>query len=147
MKDILRWAVNMLAQIHDYILQLNDSFEWYFNDKQLHFLIIGIAGILLYLVTHAIFKVLAKKSVSVISWIYTMTVMVVITFAIEIGQAATNTGNMEFQDIAMGLWGVIVMGLLYTGIKWSFRALRRLGRRNKTADGGGLSDERGKPQP
>ena len=136
MKELLRWAVDWTARIHDDILRLNDSFEWYFSDKQLHFLVIGLTGVGLYLVTHAIFQWLAKKSVSLISWIYTMTVMVMVAFAIEIGQAATGTGSMEFQDIAMGLWGVIVMGLFYTGIKWCFRALRHRGRGNRKGSGG-----------
>ena len=35
----------------------------------------------------------------VIAWIYVFTLIIVITFAIEIGQKVTNTGNMEFADI------------------------------------------------
>ena len=130
MKELLRWAVDSIARIHDLILHLNDSFEWYFNDKQLHFLVIGLMGVGMYFITHWVFRKLAKKSISLIAWVYTLTVMVVITFAIEIGQGITGTGSMEFQDIAMGLWGVIVMGLLYTGVKWCFRALHRLAKGN-----------------
>lgn len=37
------------------------------------------------------------------------TLIIVITFAIEIGQKVTNTGNMEFADIVFGVVGFIVM--------------------------------------
>ena len=36
------------------------------------------------------------------------TLIIVITFAIEIGQKVTNTGNMEFADIVFGVVGFIV---------------------------------------
>ena len=39
------------------------------------------------------------------------TLIIVITFAIEIGQKVTNTGNMEFADIVFGVVGFIVMFL------------------------------------
>ena len=44
-----------------------------------------------------------------ISWIYVFTLIIVITFAIEIGQKVTNTGNMEFADIMFGLVGFLLM--------------------------------------
>ncbi len=47
----------------------------------------------------------------VIAWIYVFTLIIVITFAIEIGQKVTNTGNMEFADIVFGVVGFIVMFL------------------------------------
>lgn len=37
----------------------------------------------------------------------------VITFAIEIGQKVTNTGNMKFADIMFGLAGFLVMFLVF----------------------------------
>lgn len=44
-----------------------------------------------------------------ITAIYVFTLIVVITFAIEIGQKITNTGNMEFADILFGITGFVVM--------------------------------------
>ena len=41
--------------------------------------------------------------------IYVFTLIVVITFAIEIGQKITNTGNMEFADVLFGITGFVTM--------------------------------------
>lgn len=65
-----------------------------------------------YFVVYPVFKWLAKHDhVMVIAWIYVFTLIIVITFAIEIGQKVTNTGNMEFADIVFGVVGFIVMFL------------------------------------
>ena len=49
-----------------------------------------------------------KWSIVIFSFLYTFTVIVVLVFAIEIQQAYTQRGNMEFADAIMGLWGFIV---------------------------------------
>ena len=59
-------------------------------------------------VVYPVFKWLAKHDhVMVIAWIYVFTLIIVITFAIEIGQKVTNTGNMEFADAERGLWQAV----------------------------------------
>ena len=42
--------------------------------------------------------------------------MVVLVFAVEIQQAYTQRGNMEFADAVMGLWGFIVFFAVYAVI-------------------------------
>lgn len=61
------------------------------------------------------FKYLEKLtwSTAIFSFIYTFTIMVVIVFAIEIQQAITHRGNMEFADAAIGLWGFLVLFMVY----------------------------------
>ena len=49
----------------------------------------------------------------VITFLYVFTVLVGITFAIEIGQGLTGTGNMEFGDIVSGLTGFLVVFVIY----------------------------------
>ena len=61
-----------------------------------------------------------------ISWIYTFTVIVVITFAIEIGQHITGTGSMEFADIVFGIVGFLLMYLVYALILLLLKLLRKL---------------------
>lgn len=69
---------------------------------------------LLILVVHPIFLWLAKnKHVMAISFVYVFTLIVVITFAIEIGQKVTHTGVMEFADIEFGLFGFILMFTIF----------------------------------
>ena len=110
MKELLYGIVELLAKIHSYLLRLNDAYEYNFSDKELHFLVIGILGMMFIFVVYPVFKWLAKHDhVMVIAWIYVFTLIIVITFAIEIGQKVTNTGNMEFADIVFGVVGFIVM--------------------------------------
>ena len=42
-------------------------------------------------------------------WFYVFTVILVITFAIEIGQHITHTGTLEFYDIAFGIVGFLFL--------------------------------------
>lgn len=56
-----------------------------------------------------------------ITGIYVFTLIVVITFAIEIGQKITNTGNMEFADILFGITGFVVMYICLASIVGFFK--------------------------
>jgi len=102
---ILKLIVDIINQLHDVLTVFFDSFGVTFTDKELHFIIIGIVGMVIYLVVNAVFKAMAKYSISVLSFIYTVTVLLVIVFGIEIMQKITNRGHMEFADIVAGLWG------------------------------------------
>lgn len=126
MKTLLYAIVEMIARIHNYILRLNDANEYNFSDKELHFLVIGVLGMGFIFVVYPVFKWLAKHDhVMVIAWIYVITLIVVITFAIEIGQKITNTGNMEFADIMVGVIGFIAMFFVFAVVREIFKAVRR----------------------
>lgn len=127
MKEFLYRIVEYIAKIHSYILRLNDAYEYNFTDKELHFLVIGVLGMGFIFVIYPIFKWLAKHDhVMVIAWIYVFTLIIVITFAIEIGQKVTNTGNMEFADITMGVFGFVVMFFIFAMIREIYKGIRRL---------------------
>lgn len=138
LKELLYLIVEGIAQIHDKMLTINDSFEYTFSDKELHFIVIGIIGIMILFIIHPLFKALSKNHVMVISWIYVTTLMVVLTFAIEIGQKITNTGNMEFADIMFGLMGFFVAFFIFCFIRgiWKFcgRIIKKLKNRNNVDD-------------
>ena len=130
MKEFLYKIVGWIADIHTYLLGLNDAYEYSFSDKQLHFLVIGVLGIAMIFVVHPIFKWLVKHNhVMVISWLYVFTVILVITFAIEIGQKVTGTGAMEFADIVFGVVGFLAMFLIFALIRGIYHAIRNLIRR------------------
>ncbi|WP_045573891.1 hypothetical protein [Desulfosporosinus sp. I2] len=113
MSNALRLITSILNYFHDKLVLLTHSLGLHLNDKQLHFLVIGLLGIVLFLVVHKLFKYLVRYSLTAISFIYTFTVLVVLVFAIEIEQKLTGRGNMEFQDIVEGLWGFLVAFILY----------------------------------
>lgn len=113
-KEIVDWMIKIIYETHTYFMSINDSYESSLSDKQLHFLIIGILGIAMLLVIYPLFRWLAKKHLTVlISWFYVFTVLVVITFAIEIAQWYSNTGTMDFNDIVAGLAGYFAMSFVF----------------------------------
>ncbi|MGL5354377.1 MAG: hypothetical protein ACRDA5_13835, partial [Clostridium sp.] len=60
-----------------------------------------------------------------ISFIYTFTVMIVIVFAIEIQQKLTNRGNMEFADIAYGIYGFLYIFAIYVVLKLMYKFVKK----------------------
>ena len=127
MKEFLYGIINLIARIHSRILTLNDSYEYNFTDKELHFLVIGILGMSFIFIIYPLFKWLAQHDhVMVVAWIYVFTLIIVITFAIEIGQKVSHTGNMEFSDIMFGVLGFIVMFFFFAIIREIYKAIARL---------------------
>jgi hypothetical protein len=118
MTEIMYKVVEWVAIIHNHILALNDSYEYNFSDKELHFLVIGILGMLFIFAVYPLFKFLAKHDhVMVIAWIYVFTLILVITFAIEIGQKISNTGTMDFGDIVFGVVGFFDMFFVFAVVR------------------------------
>lgn len=135
LKELLYYIVELIAKIHTKILSINDSFEYNFTDKELHFLVIGILGMALIFVIYPMFKWLAKHNhVMVIAWFYVFTVIIVITFAIEIGQKVTHTGAMEFADIMFGIVGFISMFLAFALIRAIYKGILQLIKNRKSSE-------------
>ena len=130
MKDFLYWIVYRLADIHTWIMQLNNSLEPGFSDKELHFLVVGVVGMALFLVVHPSVKFLTRRGWEMaVSWLYTMTLILVLTFGIEIGQKITSTGTMDFADIVFGVGGFLAGFAIYFLLALLWKLLRRLFRK------------------
>ena len=83
-------------------------------------------GIGMIFVLHPIFSWLANRGhVLTISFLYVFTVIVVITFAIEIGQKVTGTGNMEFADITAGVMGFLAAFIVFAIIRGVYKVIRK----------------------
>ena len=68
-------------------------------------------------------------------WFYVFTVIIVLTFAIEIGQKVTGTGAMEFADIVFGIVGFIVMFLIFALMRAIYKGiLQVIHNRNQSKD-------------
>lgn len=135
MRELLYAGVGLISKFHDKIMQLNNAYEANFTDKELHFLVIGLLGLGMIFVIYPLFKFLAKRNHEmVIAWIYVTTVIVVITFAIEIGQKITGTGNMEFADIMFGLVGFFAMFGAFCFLRAIYHGILRLIRYVKEKD-------------
>ncbi len=131
---ILYEGTMVVAQIHESLMHLNDNFELYFGDKDMHFIVMAVLGMILFFMVHFVFKRLAKWSITAISFIYVFTVMTVLGFAIEIGQKITGTGDMDFQDVVAGLYGVLAFFAVYTVYRLIVLLVRYLMRGRKKAD-------------
>ena len=133
MSKYLHMLVAWVTRAHNYIMTLNDSFETNFSDKELHFLVIGAVGLGLILLVYPLFRLLANHNkVLAITWIYVLTVLLVLTFAIEIGQRITGSGTMDFSDVVAGMGGffavtavIVVLHLLLWTVKSIVKAVRR----------------------
>lgn len=133
MARYLRMLVAWVSHAHNYILSLNDRFEYSFSDKEMHFLVIGAIGLALILLVYPVFRLLANHNrVLAITWIYVLTVLLVLTFAIEIGQRFSGSGTMEFGDVVAGMGGffavtavIMVLHLLLWTVKSIAKAVRR----------------------
>ncbi|MDD7795260.1 hypothetical protein [Clostridium sp. 'White wine YQ'] len=117
MAGVIKFLMNVVNNLHDLLQKIFNKMGVGLNDKQLHFIIIGLLGICIFGITQLAFKKLSKYSITAISFIYTFTVLVVIVFAIEIGQKITKRGNMEFEDIVAGLMGFLYLFIIYLIIK------------------------------
>ena len=129
MERMLEGMVIFVAKIHNYILSLNDAYEKNFTDKQLHFLVIGILGMLILMVIYPLFKLLSENHILAIAFIYVFTVIVVITFAIEIGQKISDSGTMDFADIVFGIAGFLLMFVIFAVIRQIFLSIINLFRK------------------
>lgn len=122
---LMYWIVRQLAKLHDILMSLNDRIDVPLNDKQLHFLIIGLVGMAMIFVVYPLFKKLAETNhTMVIAWIYVFTMLIVLTFAIEIGQGYTNTGRVEMADVVYGLTGFLCMFAVFLLIRMIWHSIR-----------------------
>ncbi|WP_456273549.1 hypothetical protein [Bacillus sp. AK031] len=119
MKEGIKLLAEAVNQLHDVLITVsNDVLGMNLTDKDLHFWIMGVIGIAVFFFIFAVTKWFSKLpfGITMIAFLYTLTFMFVLVFAIEIQQAITNRGNMEFADAVVGMWGFLVLFFLYAGV-------------------------------
>ena len=129
MHRIIYFIINLITKLHAKFLSINDNSGLALSDKQLHFLIIGFFGFCMLLVIQPIFEWLSKRGATLlVTFAYVFTVVVVVSFSIEIGQWISGSGTMDFYDIASGILGFfvffaayLIIYLIYKGIKGSIK--------------------------
>ena len=127
MREIIFLFTTWIARLHEDIIGINDNGQYNLTDKQLHFWVIGLFGMALILVLQPIFKGLAENDLTlIITWIYVFTLVLVITFAIELGQWYTGSGIMESEDVFYGITGFLVMFVIYAIIRGTFLTIRKM---------------------
>ena len=126
MGRIIAFIVNLLVKLHDKFLSINDNSGLALSDKQLHFIIIGLFGFALLVVIQPLFRWISKHyGLLFITFSYVFTIVLVVSFAIEIGQAYTGTGAMDFYDVASGILGFFVAFAVYLILYIIFNHFKR----------------------
>ena len=134
MKEIIQILAEIVNNLHDFILFfVSDTLNSNATDKDLHFWIMGIIGIIIFLFVLILSNLISRMrfGITILSFLYTFTVMVVLVFAIEIQQALTSRGNMEFQDAAIGLWGFIVFFMIFAVLSSIFLLVKNFFKQSK----------------
>ncbi|MDO4198463.1 MAG: hypothetical protein Q4D13_05695 [Erysipelotrichaceae bacterium] len=126
MTTLIYYFIRIITKFHTWFLSLNDSSGLMLSDKQLHFLVIGMLGFGMMLVIQPIFNWIAKKNaVVLITFTYVFSFIVCLSFAIEIGQGISGTGDMDFRDILSGLVGFFVFVGIYLVLYAIYRWIKR----------------------
>ena len=126
-RELIYQFITWVANVHEHIIGINDTGGYYFNDKQLHFIVVGLFGMTLIFILYPLFKLLAKTGhTMVITFLYVFTVVIVLCFAIEIGQWYSGTGVMESEDIAYGVRGFLVMFVIFAIIRATYHGIKAL---------------------
>lgn len=129
MEQTIKLLAKLVNFIHDVIVDLTDFFGWPLTDKDLHFWLFGLLGFLIYVVVDRLFKWMAKWNLSLVSFLYTFTVMAVLALLLEVMQKVTKRGNMEFLDFIYGIWGFIAFWLVFVSLSFLWkRVSRKIGR-------------------
>lgn len=131
MKEVILFLAKIVDTFHDLFLYLSETLGLGLTDKELHFWIVGFFGFLSFLLVHIAFCFLSKWSITAISFIYTFTMVLVFVFAVEIQQGITGSGNMEFDDAAIGVVGFFVFFGVYLMVRGIAFAIKKLHYRRK----------------
>ena len=129
MLEVLRSVVSLVNRLHDVLLIVVQKLGLNLSDKQLHFWVLGIVGTALFAVTDVAFRWISKWSISAISFVYTLTILVIVALSMEIQQQITGRGALDFNDIVAGIWGFMVLFGLYILIRMAVQLGRELRRK------------------
>lgn len=125
-KKLLNKIITIITYFHTKILSLNDSYELYLSDKQLHFYVVAVLGLLLLLCLYPLFLYLVKRKKTLyITWFYVFTFLLAFTSLIEVGQKLTGTGEMDYMDTLAGILGFIGVSIIVFVIRWTYLLIRR----------------------
>ena len=124
---IISKIITIVTYLHTEILGLNDSYELYLSDKELHFYVVAIFGFILLVVLFPLFNYLVKRKKTLyITWIYVFTFLLAFTLLIEVGQKLSGTGDMDYMDTVAGLVGFLLVSLIVFILRWLFMFIKFL---------------------
>ena len=128
MTEILRTIVEYIAFFHRYISSFLLTHFGISDDKLMHLIVIGgLTFLLLFFLRPLISYLIRKHREMTLTFIYSFTVILVLSFSIEIGQKVTGTGSMEFVDIVYGIYGFFIAFVIYLILYKFFSLFKKKG--------------------
>ncbi|WP_163526943.1 hypothetical protein [Halobacillus ihumii] len=124
MKEVIVFLAEIVNVFHDLLLEVSQSSGWNLTDKELHFWIIGILGIIGLIFVDVLFHMIARWSITVISFLFTLSMVLVFVLAVEIQQKITGRGAMEFNDAAISVLGFLAFCVVYFFMKMIAKWIR-----------------------
>lgn len=125
MKEIIQGFIRFTYSAHEAILRLNDAYEARLSDKELHFLVFGIAGAGVFLLSWAVFQAL-RKHIGCLAWLFSLMVITMLALSVEVGQGLSGSGAMDAYDIAWGVAGFAAFSAAVFAAAAIMRGLYRL---------------------
>jgi hypothetical protein len=125
MREVILLLADVVNIWHDLIWKFANMMGWNPTDKELHFWVIGILGIIGLIFVDILFHALAKWSITAISFLFTFAMVLVFVFAVEIQQKITGSGNMEFGDAVVSILGFFLFCSFYVVILLVVRGIRK----------------------
>ena len=128
MTEILRTIVEYIAFFHRYISSFLLTHFGISDDKLMHLIVIGgLTFLLLFCLRPLISYLIRKHREMTLTFIYAFTVILVLSFSIEIGQKVTGTGSLEFVDIVYGIYGFFIAFVIYLILYKFFSLFKKKG--------------------
>ncbi|MBA2175519.1 hypothetical protein H0266_11500 [Halobacillus locisalis] len=120
------WLISEFIDFwHDLLLDISRELGLGLSDTELHFWIIGILGLVGLLFVDVLFHALAKVSITAISFLFSLAIVIIFVFALEIQQKISGSGNMQFSDAMAGLLGFLAFCLVYFLIRGVVEMIKR----------------------
>ncbi|KUP04401.1 hypothetical protein Q73_13140 [Bacillus coahuilensis m2-6] len=100
-----------LQDAHDSILKLADQ-TTPLTDKELHFLIFGVIGLVFYIITKHILYFLVGSRTTILSVCLSLCLFFLFSVFVEFYQELTKSGSLEWEDLMCNTAGFMV----YVGV-------------------------------
>ena len=131
MTRIIYLFITFINKLHNKLFYYNDYKGLNLTDKQLHFIIIGLFGFCLLAFIQPLFAWISKHfGLLFITFSYVFTIVLMLSFAIEIGQAYSGSGTMDFYDIASGILGFFTAFAIYLIIYIVYKSIKKIGKKD-----------------
>ena len=131
MTRIIYLFITFINKLHNKLFYYNDYKGLNLTDKQLHFIVIGLFGFCLLAFIQPLFAWISKHfGLLFITFSYVFTIVLMLSFAIEVGQAYSGSGTMDFYDIASGILGFFTAFAIYLIIYIVVKSVKKIGKKD-----------------